>query len=243
MISNPALRTQRSNEKQYLVLRFLREALWSSQDILQQVMKLQSRQSAHKSLKKMERLGLIKSHVFNALGGRLTLWGITQHGQMLAFKVGTETPYSTYFEPSRISEQLIRHQLDLHKLRVIAETSGWYDWKDGDRLGKLNKDIKRPDAISINNNNGLKIGVECERTFKTQKRYEQIFLSYLKLIKNNSINEVIWVSPTKDFSIRLEILIKSIKQFKIAGQTVKVEPQRHHKHIHFCSYDDWPNYE
>ena len=242
LIPSSTLRVDRNKEKQYLILRFLREVLWSKQDILQLVMKLQSRQSAHKSLKQMELQGLIKPHTFSALGGKLTLWGITQHGQSMAFDTKTEMPYSTYFEPSRISEQLIRHQLDLQMLRINAEAQGWISWQDGDRLGQLSKSTKRPDAIAINNI-GLKVGVECERTFKTQKRYEQILLSYLRLIKNQTVNEVVWISPTEDFTKRLKIQIQSIKQLKIAGQIIKVEPQKHHLHIHFCSYENWPNYE
>ena len=242
LLTNPVLRVIRNEEKQSLVLRFLREVLWSTQDILQTVMKLQTRQAAHKSLKKMERQNLIKVHVCKVLGGKLTLWGITQHGQSLAFNLESETPYSAYFEPNRISEQLIRHHLDLQLLRVKVEAIGWFNWKDGDRLGVLSKDTKRPDAIVINFETGMKVGIECERTFKTQKRYEQILLSYLRLIKAGTVNEVVWVSPTRDFSRRLEILIKSIKHLKIAGQIIKIDPQKHHKHIHFCSYEDWPIY-
>lgn len=139
LIASPKLRAIRSEEKQFLILRFLREVLWSTQDILQLVMKLESRQSAHKSLKQMESQGLIKPHTFSAVGGKLTLWGITQHGQSLAFNTETEMPYSAYFEPSRISEQLIRHQLDLQRLRIKAEAHGWVNWRDGDRLGQLSK--------------------------------------------------------------------------------------------------------
>lgn len=241
LIASPNLRTLRKEEKQYLLLRFLREVLWSRQDILQQVMKLESRQSTHKSLKQMESHGLIKPHTFSALGGKLKLWGITQHGQSLAFDIKSEMPYSAYFQPSRISEQLIRHQLDLQWLRINAEAHGWTKWQDGDRMGQLSKSTKRPDAIVLNSA-GMKVGVECERSFKTQKRYEQILLSYLRLIKNQTVNEVVWVCPTQDFTERLEIQIKSIKQLRVAGQTVKIDSEKHHKHIYFCSYIDWPNY-
>jgi hypothetical protein len=241
MITNPQARKKRKDEKQLLVLRFLRQVLWSSQEILQVVMKLQSRQAAHKSLVQMEQAGLIKAHTFDALGGKLKLWGITPHGQTLAFNLDTEKPYSVYFEPTRISEQLIRHQLDLQKLRIKAELNGWKEWKDGDRIGALNKNTKRPDAIALNSN-GVKIAIECERTFKTVKRYEQILLSYLLLIKNNTISEVVWVSPTQDFAKRLEVLVKSIKKLKLAGQIVQIEPEKHHKNLYFCSYENWPNY-
>ena len=79
LIASSKLRAIRNEEKQYLILRFLREVLWSTQDILQLVMRLESRQSAHKSLKQMEYLGVIKTHTFDAVGGKISLWGITQH--------------------------------------------------------------------------------------------------------------------------------------------------------------------
>lgn len=241
MIKNPQARKKRKDEKQLLVLRFLRQVLWSSQEILQVVMNLQSRQAAHKSLVQMELAGLVKAHLFYALGGKLKLWGITANGQTMAFNLKSETPYSVYFEPTRISEQLIRHQLDLQKLRIKAELVGWQDWQDGDRLGALSKSTKRPDAIALNDN-GVKVAVECERTFKTVKRYEQILLSYLLLIKNNTISEVVWVSPSQDIAKRLEVLVKSIKKLKLAGQIVQIDPAKHHKNLYFCSYEDWPNY-
>lgn len=149
-------RIKRANEKQYLVLRFLRQHLWSSQPILQIVLKLQSRQAAHKSLCQMELAGLIKSHSFDALGGKLKLWGITSQGQALAFIPGSEEPYSSYFEPTRISEQMIRHQLDLQMIRIKAELKGWVNWLDGDRLGRIETNTKRPDATVLNEN-GFKV--------------------------------------------------------------------------------------
>lgn len=242
LITQPAFRKARQQEKQDLVLRFLRQHLWSSQLILQSVLGLASRQATHKSLKQMAELGLVKSHVYQALGGDITLWGITANGQAMAFNIEHEQIVKAYFEPSKISEQNIRHQLDLQKLRVVAEMNSWTDWQDGDRLGNLYKNAKRPDAIA-QDRTGLKVAIECERSFKSIKRYEQILLNYLKLIKTGDVASVIWVCPTNDFAIRLEILIKSIKSLKVAGQTIQIEREKHHKNIYFCSYAKWPNYE
>ena len=241
LIAQPAFRKARQQEKQDLVLRFLRQHLWSSQLILQSVLGLASRQATHKTLKQMAELGLIKTHIYEALGGKITLWGITINGQALAFNIESEEMVKAYFEPSRISEQNIRHQLDLQKLRVVAERNGWSDWQDGDRLGGLGKNAKRPDAIA-NDKPGLKVAIECERSFKAGRRYEQILLNYLKIIKAGDVSKVIWVCPTNDFAKRLEVLIKSIKSLKVAGQTIQIEPEKHHKNIYFCSYADWPNY-
>lgn len=241
MITNPQARKKRQAEKQYLVLRFLRQHLWSTQLILQAILKLQSRQATHKSLCQMEQAGLVKSHIFSALGGKLTLWGITAHGQAVAFNPEHEELFSRYFEPSRISEQIIRHQLDLQMLRIKSEALGWANWLDGDRLGNLENDSKRPDAIVLNKS-GLKVAIECERTFKTTKRYEQILLSYLRLLKKGIIHEVVWVSPSDDFSYRLKVLITSIKKLKFAGQIIQIDPNKHHANLYFCSYEKWPNY-
>lgn len=126
-------------------------------------------------------------------------------------------------------------------IRIKAEALGWTNWLDGDRLGNLESDAKRPDAIVLNES-GLKVAIECERTFKTTKRYEQILLSYLRLLKSGEIKEVVWISPSTDFAKRLEVLIKSIKKLKLAGQIVQIDPAKHHKNLYFCSYEDWPNY-
>ena len=232
-------RKKRQSEKQKAVLHFLRQHLWSSQDILRQVMNLKSRQAAHKTLSQMQTDGLVRSHQFLALGGKLTLWGITAHGQVMSFDTKTEVPYSSYFEPSRIAEQNIRHQLDIQKLRLSAEEAGWHGWVDGDRLGVLEKNDKRPDAVA-KHPIGLVVAIECERTFKTVKRYEQILVSYLKLLKAGKVTKVVWVLPTQDMADRLHLLITNIKSVKVAGHKVQINPEKHHVNIHFCAYENWP---
>lgn len=239
LIKNHEQRNARVQEKQLLVLRFLRQHLWSAQDILQQVLLLASRQAAHKALTSMESKGYIRRHKYNALGGSLTIWGITSQGQAMAFDLDTEHPIAAYFEPNRISENSVRHQLDLQLLRLKAEANGWHSWADGNRLGSSDKEQKRPDALA-KNTVGTLVSIECERTFKSTKRYEQILVNYLKLIKTGEIKEVVWVSPNSDISSRLKSIITGIKSVRIKGQNVSIDPIKHHTHLHFCSYQEWP---
>lgn len=242
LIADASERRNRKSEKEKLVLTFLRQHIWSTQSILQDVMHLQSRQSAHKTLSHMQHEGLVRSHQYSALGGKLTLWGITAHGQMMSFNPKNEQVLTGYFNPGRFSEQTIRHELDLQKLRVIAESNCWFGWTDGNRLGQLPTEAKRPDAIA-QTAKGTIVAVECERTFKTLKRYEQILISYLKLLKAGQIHKVVWVLPTQDMADRMHHLITNIKSVKIANQIVQIDPAKHHINIHFCSYAKWPNYE
>jgi len=240
LIRDPAVRSHRKAQKEQALLRFLRQHIWSTQDILQQVMGLTSRQAAHKNLTNLEKQGLLRRHLYETLGGKLTVWGITHQGQAHAFQVGTETIITTYFEPSRVSEQTIHHQLDLQKLRLAAERTGWTNWVDGDRLNIQDKNLKRPDAI-VRHPSGSLVAIECERTFKSLKRYEQILFQYLRWLKAGQIQEVIWLSPTEDMAKRLQAIITSIKEVRIQGQKVLIDPERHHTHLHFCSYEKWPD--
>lgn len=233
------LRHKRMVEKQFLVLRFLRQHLWSTQNILQQVLMLESRQASHKTLSKMEAALLIKRSNFSVLGKSLTLWGITPHGQAMAFLPAIESPFMAYFEPSRIAVQNIRHELDLQQLRIDAEHKGWTNWTDGARIGEIPKDGKRPDAVAIDPD-GRTVAIECERTIKTHKRYEQILVTYLRSIKSGKVDLVILVCPSKLISERLRIILTGIKTVKIAGQKIAIDPIKHHVKLKFISYEEWP---
>ena len=70
LISDPAERAQKSQEKRRALLRCLRDETWSVADVLAQVAGVASRQAIHKTLMQMEREELIKRH---SLPVRLTL--------------------------------------------------------------------------------------------------------------------------------------------------------------------------
>lgn len=240
LLIDPKARSLRVIEKQKMVLRFLRQHIWSNQTVLQKVLQFKSRQATHRTLCMIESNGFIRRHTFAALGGNITIWGITNQGQSVAFDLSSEEIIPISFDPKRVSEQTIRHQLDLQILRLKAEENGWKFWQDGDRI-KINKSQKRPDAIT-QNSNGKIIAVECERSYKSLKRYEQILISYLMLIKNGSVNEAVWVCPTEEMAKRLEKIFKSIRAVRINGEKVQIDPERHHSHLHFCNYEEWPRY-
>lgn len=240
LIGTPAGRQQRAMEKRRQVLRFLRQEIWSCQDILGSVMGVQSRTAAHKNLARMEAEGLVRRHRIETLGGGgLTLWGITSHGQAMAFDPESEQPVSAYFEPGRIAEVTIRHELDLQRLRLQAERAGWTDWINGDRLQDLLKGGKRPDAMATSPQ-GLRTAIEIERTMKTSKRYEQILASYLMALKAEQLDRVVWLSPTEDFTLRLRAIVLSIRSVTIQGHRFPIDPQRHHSRLTFMAYATWP---
>ena len=231
-------REARQCEKRQRLLRFLREEIWSTPDILRQVLGLHSRQAVWKSLRQFEAEKIIRCHEYVALGGEILIWGITPHGQALAFNPASETANRQHFEPSKVSEFTLRHSLDIQRLRITAEAIGWTDWRNGQTLGAIGKGMNRPDAVAIDTS-GIKVALECERTIKTVKRYQSILSGYLQAIKRAEFSRVVWVCPTADLARRLRAIVCGIQSVVVAGQRVPIDPIRHHVNLQFEDYDSF----
>jgi hypothetical protein len=109
-------------------------------------------------------------------------------------------------------------------------------------MGVAPKDGKRPDALAASPT-GKRVALEVERTMKTTKRYEIVLVQYLKLLKADELDLVVWASPTEDFSRRLRSIITSIQTVRVEGKKVAIDPARHHCNLRFVSYGNWPNVE
>lgn len=234
----PVERRQRRAERQHQVLRFLREEIWSSTEILGLVMGIKTPQGVHKALISIEKEGLISRMPVSICGRRaLSVWGITPHGQALAFDVEKEDPISAYFEPSRLSLSGMDHHLDVQRIRLQASRAGWRDWTPGSRLGRSTPKSKRPDAIA-RNPAGILVAFEIERTIKTNKRYEAILSHYLQKIKSGDYAYVQYLSPSADFAYRLERVIRNIKAVPVQGMRVPLKDE-HYESFRFNAYSDW----
>ena len=242
LISNHAERSLRAASNRSRVLSFLRTELFSISEILGKVVGFDSRQAIHKLLQRLEDAGEIRRHTVETSGGRVIIWGITAHGQACAFDPDNEPMIAATFEPSRFSEITMRHNLDIQHLCVAAGNCGWTEWQNGDRMGVAPKDGKRPDALAVSPT-GKRVALEVERTMKTTKRYEIVLVQYLKLLKADELDLVVWASPTADFSKRLRAIITSIQTVRVEGKKVAIDPARHHCNLRFVSYDTWPNVE
>jgi len=238
---SPIQRHARRAERQQQVLRFLREEIWSSTELLGQVMGIKSPQGVHKALVSMEKDGLLSRMPVTICGRRaLSVWGITPHGQALAFDIDAgETPISMYFEPSRVALVTMDHHLDVQRIRLQAERAGWTDWMPGSRLGRSTPKSKRPDAI-VRDPSNVVVAIEIERTIKTNKRYEAILSHYLQKVKSGDYGYVQYLSPTIDFSTRLSHVIRNIKAVPVRGARVPLR-EEHYQAFRFNAYEGWPN--
>ena len=76
LISSPVQRANRKHQKQQIVLRHLRQHVWSSASILQILLGHQTRQATHTTLTQMESAQLIKRHNYRSQGGTPLPYGV-----------------------------------------------------------------------------------------------------------------------------------------------------------------------
>lgn len=239
LLKSPAARLMQRNLVDRRILRYLRDHVYSTLAILQQVAGYTSSQGIRQAMQRLEQADCVRHHVLTGPGQRLTLWGITHVGQALAFDLSTEMPVTAVFEPSKVAYTTVPHHLDLQFIRMQAEKAGWTMWKHGDRMGTVGKDDMRPDAVAVDAL-GKTTAVELERFPKSNSRYRVILSAYLQAIRAEKISRVVWVSPTEDISQRIKKIILSIEKVPVDGRAVPVEPARHHKCLAFTTYKKWP---
>lgn len=238
----PAQRQARVAYKQGIILRFLREEIYSTAPVLATLLGLSERQT-RQTLDSMQRSELLTSKYLATYSGWApTLWGITPHGQAMACEAG-QFPAEKHFLPARVPLSILRHTLGLQRLRAQAMHAGWTDWQSGDRMAEFEAE-SRPDAVA-SDARGVRWCVEYERTMKTRTRYQRILFTRLRAIKAGAYAQVVWVCDTQHAAGLLRGMLLSLDNFEIkhAGgkQRVVVDPSRHHPLLHFTSIDQFPN--
>lgn len=238
----PAQRKERAADKRHVLLRFLRDEVYTTAPIAARLLDLSERQTA-RTLAGMARDELLTSkRITTDSGWSPTLWGITAHGQGMATEEG-EFPAERVFEPARVPLSMLKHTLGLQRIRAQAQAAGWTDWQSGDRLATFDAE-SRPDAIATGQQ-GTVWCVEYERTMKRRSRYERILFTRLRAIRAGQYAKCVWVCDTPRAAELLRGMLTSLREFDIkhAGQKqrVVIDPARHHALLHFVSINEFPS--
>lgn len=236
-----AQRMQRVEQKQNIILRFLRDEIYTTQKIAQMLLGLSEIQTK-RTLVAMERAELIThKQVQTQSGWSPALWGITPHGQGMAC-LDHELPVDRYFQPARVGLSILQHTIGVQRLRVQAEKAGWTGWVNGDRAADFDAE-SRPDAIATDPG-GIVWCVEYERTMKVRSKYEGILFTRLRAIKSGKYSRVIWVSDTPQASRLVRQAVLGLREFEIkrAGvkQKIEIDPARHHPLLSFTDMSNFP---
>jgi hypothetical protein len=248
LIANPAKRAARALEKRRLVLRFLRDEIWTSADIVGMLLGI-SYPAAHILLKVMDRDGLTTSSemfVRSKRGAqRAVLHGITAQGLAYAWDMSEVQEARHPWEPSKTNPLFVPHNIETQRARLRATLKGWHTWRPARALMGLGLP-KLPDGEVVDPS-GLKVAVEIEREIKTDKRYEAVIGAYVaQMKKDERWDRVDYLCPDVEFAARLARVFGRLKQLRLEGQTgvpAKVGnlEQVHLDRFRFYANEAWPD--
>jgi hypothetical protein len=242
---------ERNQEKALKVLRFLRTSIYSTAEILGEVMDLKARTGIHRTLFNMEQKQLIRRHTYSEFGGSLTLWGITATGQQLALKSG-DVPIPISFNASKVSFARLQHYLCLQKIRIRAEAAGWTNVMYCDRPSlykgngwpnqdTINEEI-RPDLLATHPQNRT-VAIEYERSLKWTPRYkEHVIPGHIRRLNAGEYAQVVWVcADQRDEEQLRAILLTAVKQLQNEHQFYLERTSKDFKTLVVTNIGAWPN--
>lgn len=217
LIANPAVRAEAAERKLMILLKFLRDELWTSLPLAAKLMGLTDPRAIRRSLGHIARSGLI---VRDRLPGGLYVIGITMQGQAwVSARLGQQMMERCY-ERRRVGLATAAHRLDVQSLRLSFEAKGWSGWRYPDRVAphEARRRLHRPDALAINPHGEERVAIECERTLKIRRRYRSILGSHLDALNRGEYAKVIYATPTEQHAEALKRIFSGLGYVLAGGR-------------------------
>lgn len=233
----------RIEEKQNIVLEFLSHEVFSTSEILGQLLNL-GRTSTYKTLKAMEKKDMVRLYDIEyelAQRGKQTIWGLTPKGALLATDLNDFQV--DFYEAGRIATSTMAHSIAIQRVKVTGLRKGWTDWLSSRKLRQIatkdkTKWLQIPDALAISPQ-AKRIAFEIEKTIKTPKRYQVILSNYAKMFLDKTVDEVFYICP-ENIAKRLERLFSNIDKIIVDGKSYPLH-ENVLKRIRFLSFEEWNN--
>ena len=179
--------------KQYTILSFLREDVYTVSEVIQALCGIQD-QAATKTLRQMVKAGLLrrstKKHII--YGGYRHVWGITSAGIERSLAADGMLDYWEEMDVRAFEESMVRKGLDhlfniqKAKAEVLRKGGEWVgesdlEWcyaYDYDGVKRMRKGVHRPDGVATIETEGglLTYAVEVEQEIKSAKNYRSNIL-------------------------------------------------------------------
>lgn len=258
LIADPVERRERAEEKEALVLAFLREEIYSSTAILAIEMGVGER-AARNVLNRMAKRGLLVKDSVKFMEGRaLPLWGITSSGVLEGLSPEEVATVSLrHHRVGGISPVTIAHTLDVQRCRQYCEIDlEWDDWTptrllpgQNEKKGHPERWLVYPDGVIKRRGNSgrlLPVAVEVERTRKTPQRYVQIIRGHLRNIENQRYFKVHYYCPSRQAASSFQALFLRLMKENDIGywhekneRSEKLSPEESLEIFEFGSMEDF----
>ena len=244
LVADPVVRAQQKRE---LVLRFLRDEIWTCTEVVGLLLGV-TYPAAHLLMKRLAAGGHTQFRAMFVPGTRgakrVVLHGITAQGLAFAWGADEEIEARNPWEPSKTNALFVNHQIEAQLARLRAEQLGWSNWQPARVLMKQGL-MKIPDAQAVDAE-GTRVAVEIEREIKTGKRYETIIGAYVASMKSTDLRwqRVDYLCPDADFAARLARAFGLLKHIRleVAGMPSRTGDltQAHLNRFRFYAAKEWP---
>ncbi|EIM5173880.1 hypothetical protein RX121_004487 [Salmonella enterica] len=229
-------RRARRQEKIRDILQFLKDETYSTAEILSEVAQIRSVKHVYGLLNAMAMDGLLMVEKLNTgLSRAFNVYGITQHGIIMAMSEQDDPFKLRVFESSKINLNTLQHRLDTQKIRLSAKKQG-YQWKASHHL-KLEKGQKYPDAL-MRGEGGI-WAIEVERIAKSPRRYREILELYLNQILTTGWSGVLYLFPNEALKLRVKRVFDSVECVSIQGKTTPINSNILNKYFSFKTYQEF----
>ena len=221
------------------LLYFLYDETWTHIDIIFQLLNDVSSKQIEEILKEQSESKLIRNHQFPAgFSSTEQIWGISKRGVSLVQESAGYPESRPVFYKSSVNRTSMNHQLDIQRLRLIAERNGWRSWQKSGRDSVKEKGGIYPDAVAVRPDHS-RIAIEVERTIKGYDRYPGILVAHLIARKNRKWDEIYYFSPDEKMSRQLERIFSEIGEANHLGEVLKINDALRAP-FRFLTYtDDW----
>ena len=219
------------------VLRFLFEETWTHRDIIGDLFSGISTEEVNQYLDDLESKRFARREQYSfGYSSSEEIWGITTHGVRQVQESSDGLEPMPHFIKRMVNPTSMSHQLDIQRLRVVAESNGWRNWQRNPTSELKRSGIKYPDAVVVRPD-GLRVAIEVERSVKKKEEYAQILVSHLESYKQRLWDKVYYLSPNIKTKERLQSIFNQMKEVTYFGQVVRLNDD-YRMLFQFCTYDD-----
>lgn len=207
-----AARYERCDEKRNLILRFLRENIYTTREVVAELLGTAAT-PAKAALARLQSEGLVylAEPLFGHSRKKYSLWGITAEGQALAFNPEDEYPLERYFNPEEIDETRIGEEIALQLVCVRAKNSGWSDvvrFIENNRFG-----------IYATSPEGSRARIEMNYSFCSADHYR----SGGRFNNSSHFDQKVWITETKESAQRLDRILSVALSSKVGCACIPLE--------------------
>jgi len=218
LIHDYAERITRAAQKEWAVLEFLRDEVYSSTAVLAVEMGIGER-GARYVLNRMVKKGLLVRDEVKFMAGRsLPIWGITAAGVLHDLEPDeVATINLRHHSIGSVSPVTIEHTLDVQRCRQYClGTLKCHSWTPT-RLLPVKKEQRSskkgwpvyPDGVALypsKSSDYVPVAFEVERSRKTPQRYVQIIKGHLRNIEMSRYQRVVYYCPSQKEADSLKAL-------------------------------------